>query len=570
MNARTRDHCRARPGPLRGDALARIYVGLIVTIGLFIWLLLAHAGLHVARQAPPAFWLLAGLLVATEFLSVDVEWHGKALCATLSSPVALAMLNRWGLPVTGVTVAVASLLEDAANRSAPRKLLFNVAHNTLALTAAFAIYAVLAGTSGPIASWRGAAAFCAAAFAMQAVSEVTVRVAVSLDPQTPQAGPQVGTLLKNSAAVSGVTAALNVGLTLVMLVAVPNPTVLSVALAAPILATHFAFQLAAQAQTARRQAEAAQASAEAALTDAEAARDTAKAQAAETARALQLAQDLVQHLRAQQRHTLEALAIIGLEVREPLAGIQSIAATLLQGPGLPPATRTDLLAAILEQVDTADAKAARLLLDVQQHRTQPTVSLAADMTDAVEAARHAAQLAAFLHGIDPQLVKVCAPPRLLVHATAETLDWILAALIDNAIRHAPGKPIRLDVAERAEVELHGTQAASAMIAVTDQGPGVPPSEREQVFEPSARLRPPHDRHLGLSLHIARSLVRSQGGDLAVTDPAVTDPAVTDPAAGAPVVGAPAGARFELRLLVVATVDASRSEPRSTDAGPREH
>jgi Histidine kinase-, DNA gyrase B-, and HSP90-like ATPase len=68
----------------------------------------------------------------------------------------------------------------------------------------------------------------------------------------------------------------------------------------------------------------------------------------------------------------------------------------------------------------------------------------------------------------------------------------------------------------------------AVLAVEDDGPGVPPEERERVFERFTRLEP--GRGLGLGLYIARQLARAQGGDLVVTGARVAT-----------------GARFELRL-----------------------
>jgi signal transduction histidine kinase len=74
----------------------------------------------------------------------------------------------------------------------------------------------------------------------------------------------------------------------------------------------------------------------------------------------------------------------------------------------------------------------------------------------------------------------------------------------------------------------------AVLAVEDTGPGVPPAERERVFERFTRLDSGATRRgggVGLGLYIARQLANAQGGELVLADPALPGQ----------------GARFELRL-----------------------
>jgi K+-sensing histidine kinase KdpD len=65
-------------------------------------------------------------------------------------------------------------------------------------------------------------------------------------------------------------------------------------------------------------------------------------------------------------------------------------------------------------------------------------------------------------------------------------------------------------------------------------PGVPPADRERIFERFTQLDSGATRRaggVGLGLYIARQLANAQGGELLMTDPAPTRQ----------------GARFELRL-----------------------
>jgi len=103
---------------------------------------------------------------------------------------------------------------------------------------------------------------------------------------------------------------------------------------------------------------------------------------------------------------------------------------------------------------------------------------------------------------------------------------VLGNLLDNAAKYAPDLgPVRLEATRFGPM---------AVLAVEDTGPGVPPADRERIFERFTQLDSGATRRaggVGLGLYIARRLARDQGGDLLVTDP-------TPPGQGA---------RFELRL-----------------------
>ena len=81
----------------------------------------------------------------------------------------------------------------------------------------------------------------------------------------------------------------------------------------------------------------------------------------------------------------------------------------------------------------------------------------------------------------------------------------LVNLIENACRYSPpASPITIQ-ARREDGQLR--------ISVLDRGPGVPPEERERIFEPFYRPRgtAPDVRGTGLGLSIARGLAVAQGG-----------------------------------------------------------
>jgi len=81
-------------------------------------------------------------------------------------------------------------------------------------------------------------------------------------------------------------------------------------------------------------------------------------------------------------------------------------------------------------------------------------------------------------------------------------------LFANARLHGQGGVIR------ADVQRCGSQV---VLAVEDDGPGVPESECERIFAPFYRApgpRPSGDTGLGLGLALVRQVARYHGGDVA--------------------------------------------------------
>lgn len=113
--------------------------------------------------------------------------------------------------------------------------------------------------------------------------------------------------------------------------------------------------------------------------------------------------------------------------------------------------------------------------------------------------------------------------RLVVAATAdgsfridrELVEVALGNVVANAIAHSPAD---------GEVRVEAIVGSDAVeISVSDQGSGVPPHERERIFQPfvrghvaSADRRGPRVG-LGLGLAIARRVVEGHGGQIFVED-----------------------------------------------------
>jgi signal transduction histidine kinase len=140
------------------------------------------------------------------------------------------------------------------------------------------------------------------------------------------------------------------------------------------------------------------------------------------------------------------------------------------------------------------------------------------------------QIAGLAHPDHPITIEVAGP--LLVRVDSLAVSRILGNLLDNAAAHCPpGSLIRL---------IGGRDGTQAVLAVQDQGPGIPADARERIFERyarGARHAGPAAGGLGLGLYIARRLAHANHGQLYVTD---------HPAGH--------GARLELRLPLASPVD----------------
>jgi two-component system osmolarity sensor histidine kinase EnvZ len=115
----------------------------------------------------------------------------------------------------------------------------------------------------------------------------------------------------------------------------------------------------------------------------------------------------------------------------------------------------------------------------------------------LDAERHGHKATVVFHG----------PPIVTVRPAA--FKRCLANLVSNAARHAPS------------IAITGHRDHRYLtVAVDDDGPGIPPGLREEVFKPFLRLddaRNQDEGGTGLGLAIARDIARSHGGDITLGD-----------------------------------------------------
>ena len=214
--------------------------------------------------------------------------------------------------------------------------------------------------------------------------------------------------------------------------------------------------------------------------------------------------------RAQQaeERTRAFLADAAHELRTPIAGVQAAAETLLHHD---------------DQLDREERQHLQVLLVREAERAGALISnlLAAARLDAgIDLDLAPVSLRTLVHSeidrvrlVHPEATVTMSGPEVVARADAAKVSSILRNVIDNAMRVA-GQQGKVHVVVRE-------QAQFAIAEIWDSGPGVPPSERERIFERLVRLD--HGRAndaggSGLGLAIARGYARAHGGDLTCEDP----------------------------------------------------
>ncbi|HET7466802.1 MAG TPA: HAMP domain-containing sensor histidine kinase [Candidatus Dormibacteraeota bacterium] len=197
-------------------------------------------------------------------------------------------------------------------------------------------------------------------------------------------------------------------------------------------------------------------------------------------------------LEAQQRFVADA----SHELRTPLATIQGNAGLLAIGPNVDEKVRRAAAADIVGESERMARLTDRLLTLA---RADSGLDLQLAPVQLAPLAAEVARQAASLH---PDLTLSTDLDDLAVAGDQDALRQLLWILLDNAARHARS---RISVGVRAE-------EGWARLMVADDGRGVPPEERERIFERFYKADPSRrDGGAGLGLAIARWITGQHHG-----------------------------------------------------------
>jgi signal transduction histidine kinase len=202
-------------------------------------------------------------------------------------------------------------------------------------------------------------------------------------------------------------------------------------------------------------------------------------------------------LKARDERMQMMLAGIAHEVRNPLGGLELYAGLLRDALGGQPER--------LEEVGRIEREVGHLKTVVNEFlefARRPAPNL-----EAVELAPLCDEVRELTRAASGAAVVVDVPPRLRVRADAGQLRRVLLNLARNAATAARNG--RVELAARLL-----PASGSVRFEVSDDGPGVPPELREQIFTPFFTTR---EKGTGLGLAFVREIVRDHGGEVTVRE-----------------------------------------------------
>jgi signal transduction histidine kinase len=196
----------------------------------------------------------------------------------------------------------------------------------------------------------------------------------------------------------------------------------------------------------------------------------------------------------------EFVANASHELRTPLFSLGGFL-ELLDDEELDEPTRREFLASMREQVDRLTKLASDLLDLTRLDAGRLTVQR--EPVDVAALARElVAEFRPLAGGSQHSLVVDVPEPVLADSDELRTLQ-IGRILVENALLHTPpGTAVRVSARRRN---------GKAVLAVEDEGPGIPAEQREQLFERFYRLDGTRASGSGLGLAIARELAAVMGG-----------------------------------------------------------
>jgi signal transduction histidine kinase len=254
--------------------------------------------------------------------------------------------------------------------------------------------------------------------------------------------------------------------------------------------------------------------------------DRARDEVGDLARTFAIMQRRLQH---QEEARRAFVATASHELRTPLTSLDGMLELIADDLG---GARPDLdeVRSLLERARAQSRRLGRLAADLLDlSRLDAEVQLRSEPVELGELSR--AVLAEFELGTaERRIVTTLDDSSGPVWALGDpgSVARILRILLDNAVQVSPD-------GSEVHVELRG--GAGPTVTVCDQGPGVPPEERQMIFQRFQRGRDTRRAGFGLGLAIGRELAQRMGGTLVLED------------------SEPPGARFTLTLQAAHATEA---------------
>ncbi len=199
------------------------------------------------------------------------------------------------------------------------------------------------------------------------------------------------------------------------------------------------------------------------------------------------------------------------ELRTPLMSVRGYADLFQYAAANEPAERERHLARLRAEAARMGVLLDDLLLLARLDAAEAEAPLRTADTDLTELVQQAADAFRAARPTHPLTVTARAPGPPVLRLDPQRVRQVLDNLLANAAVHTPaGTPVSVEVSVSGD---------TALVRVTDAGPGIPAEDRERVFDRFHRVDKARSRDRGgsgLGLSVARSLVRAHGGDITLT------------------------------------------------------
>ncbi len=180
-----------------------------------------------------------------------------------------------------------------------------------------------------------------------------------------------------------------------------------------------------------------------------------------------------------------------------------------------PITRLRLRAEFLDD----DEQRAKMLADLAEMEAMIAATLTFARDDAANEPAGAVDLASLVRTVLDEAgdaaperassIAYAGPEHLVLQLRPVAMKRALANLVGNALKYGDAARLTLEQRDRG-----------AVLTVDDDGPGIPETEQEAVFQPFHRVEGSRNRETGgtgLGLTIARSILRAHGGEVTLSN-----------------------------------------------------
>jgi signal transduction histidine kinase len=207
-------------------------------------------------------------------------------------------------------------------------------------------------------------------------------------------------------------------------------------------------------------------------------------------------------LRELQRVRERFVANVSHELRTPLAQISMFAETLALARERSPAERRDFASIIFAEARRLTTLVERVLHFSRSDERQRQ-QLHLETTSLGEEIAGAIQLFMPIAREGDVTVNVALQHDVRARLDRHAFRQIMLNLLDNAMKHGGrGTIVEVSTAERD---------GDVLVAVDDNGPGIPGEWRQRVFEPFSRMERSKVAGAGIGLSVVRDLVSAHGG-----------------------------------------------------------